>query len=216
MKAAQSDSAPRREPLTARACAWGTLYNGTREQLVDQAGIPAHLFDALGPGRRKTEGVHDGREVKIRQTSEHRFTVWLHFNAAEQAAADERGEVERKLAADRRAADRARAAWPKSAREFRDQHMTPLAKSLDWIRGAVAGYGAGGWLLDDESRDEVDRALAIIRTAAEHGRIVFDEHFREANERVIAVDHSRDPKFAALLNKLGARCVSSEGLDGGD
>lgn len=205
---------PRRKPLEAQSCPWGTLYTGTREQLVDQAGIPAHLFDTLGPGRRKTEGLHDGREVKIRQVSAHRFTVWLYFNAAEQAAADERMEVERKLDADRRAAECARASWPKSAQEYRAKHMRPLVKALDWIRGAAAGYGAGGWALDDEAREEIDRALAIIRTAAEHGTIVYDGVFREANERVLYVDHAaRDPAFAGLLRKLDVRCVSSERPD---
>jgi len=197
----------RPKPLDAGQGTHATSYRGTREQLIEQVGVPVGLFENLESMRKRSiKCVLNGRQASVSRSTTTRFVVLVEHTPEERAAAEKRWEIERKIAQQCRQADQQRATWPKTATQYRENCLKQAHILLNVVKGICFGLGAGGFTLDEDGRDEVESALAAVGAIIKYSRIEFDPDFREANEKMLRVDIAKlDPAFGKLLKLVGVR-----------
>lgn len=182
-----------------------TMYEGTREVLIERAGIPADAFDERHRvSARMWRSVDGEREVEVRRKSPHQFLVYVRYPAAEVARRGAEREARRKASEVRRETAATISGWSTDAAKWRD-HMRNLGTvSVAVLDSATRGAGDPGFRYDDDTLDELGVHLQAIRCLLETGTVIADPSARaavEAKLRARVLD--ADPALSRFMVAAG-------------
>lgn len=175
---------------------WGTVYEGTAEQLIGAGVIDAeHLAAPAARSQRGERLMIDGRPVRVLR-GRGRFKVYVDHTAREQAQAD----AER---AAQRAAESARARLADLARDCDDYRRSALAALAMIEAGLRAGLPRDGYCLDATDAQRAADAVELAIEAVVSARVVFDAQARRALEQPLrAAIAQSDPALQRMLGGI--------------
>ncbi len=183
-----------------------TRYEGTRQVLIERAGIPAAAWDDANRRSANIWKMQDGdRSIEVRKKSLLRFLVYVGYGVAEQARRAAERETWRKAEQERAAAAAAIARWPSDASAWRTGLLRMAGALLSMVERDAAGEQNPGFRLDADAMDELGVHLQLIRGLLETASVVPDPEARARREaqlraRVVAAD----PGLARFLAATGA------------
>jgi hypothetical protein len=182
-----------------------TMYEGTREVLIERAGIPADAFDERHRvSARMWRSVAGERRIEVRRKSPHQFLVYVQYPAAEVARRCAEREARRKASEVRRETAAIVSGWSTNAVKWRDQMRRTGAVSVAMLDSATRGAGDPGFRYDDETLDELGVHLQAIRGLLETGTVIADPGARaavEAKLRARVLD--ADPALSRFMAAAG-------------
>jgi hypothetical protein len=182
-----------------------TMYQGTREVLIERAGIRADAFDERHRvSTRMWRSVDGERRIEVRRKSPHQFLVYVQYPAAEVARRHAEREARRKASEVRRETAAIVSGWSTDAVKWRDHVRRTGTVSVAVLDSATRGAGDPGFRYDDETLDELGVHLQAIRGLLETGTVIADPGARaavEAKLRARVLD--ADPALSRFMVAAG-------------